>query len=189
MISSDPDLGRLAKHTATLNAERGADAATPESAITDGLEQAVSTVGKVAGGFNPSLKDRGAIPWETNVGGGMALSNLSPLRDVPGGILAGLAKYFTLAWDWLMGGDAGSGEAATSEGNGDSSGASGNTAEGVGPQEMGAAHAVDMPEFINYGGKLMASDPVDVPMERLGELVPSETPSAGRDAPAEGVSL
>jgi hypothetical protein len=86
------DLGRLAKHCASLNTQSD-EAATPESTITNGLDALARQAAKVTLGLNPDLKDQGVIPWETNVGSGFSIP--PTLKDLPGGLLASLSKYFT----------------------------------------------------------------------------------------------
>jgi hypothetical protein len=94
-MTGNPDLGRLAKHSASLNADRHAEAATPDTLVQEGADRLARQAMKIATGLNPDLKDHGIIPWETDVGAGLSLRAAGPLKDLPGGLLASLAKYFT----------------------------------------------------------------------------------------------
>ena len=166
------------------------DPATSESVVQDGTDQAVSTVAKVTLGVNPSIKGRGVIPGDTTVGGGLSLQNLTLLKDLPGGVPASIGKYFTLAWDWLLGkGTAEGGDASGgAESHADSGGGGGNAAASDGVSAPGPAFDSFQPELAEYGGKLMAFDPVDVSFSWLGELVPPETPAIAREEQAIGVA-
>ncbi|MDR3620481.1 MAG: hypothetical protein P4L85_14110 [Paludisphaera borealis] len=90
-----PDLGRLALRSAKTNTEGQREGATLDSTLEDGADSLVRQLAKVATGFNPDLSGHGIVPQESNVGGGLSLRALSPLKDLPGGLLATLGKYFT----------------------------------------------------------------------------------------------
>ncbi len=170
------------------------EASTLDSTTQDGVDKMVQSFFKFFG-INPDLKGHGVIPGETNVSSGLSMANGSLVKDKPGGVLATLFKYFTRDIPQLFNGPEG-GESMASHGGGEGGGGGGGGSDG-GDFSGGGGSAMAsggdmhshspmgggdmmMPEMREYGGKLMASDPMEIAMSRLGELTPQATPEGSR---------
>src|SRR5258706_856663 len=80
---------------AAMNLNRGGggdsgEAMTPDKLIQGGLNKTIQTfVTKIVGlPVNPDIEGRGFVNAEANVGGGLSLNAMTPVKDMRGGVLA-----------------------------------------------------------------------------------------------------
>lgn len=164
-----------------LAASAAAETETPESVTQGGLDQLLQNAFRLFG-VNPDLKGHPAIAPETNVGGGLSLQNAAIVKDRPGGVLAGILRYFTRELPHGLTGTDGEAAGISAPAHG----------ELTGPADSGPeTFAASLPpgvrqQALAYG--LQAAEAVDVPLERLGSLAPPDTPDIARRGVEIGIA-
>jgi hypothetical protein len=180
----------------------GGEATTADSLTIKGIDKAVQTTIKIASvvlpvPINAEIEGKGIIAAEANVGQSMALSGLAVLKDTHGGIIAKMLKYFTREIDYLLGTNLSGGEGGhgggESGGGGDegshhATGGGDMGGHGGGGDFHGHGGGHDAGEMINYGGKMVSAEALNVDMASLGNFSPPTTPTSTEVAMARGGS-